>query len=92
MAGDHRSGANARPWLGLARTRPDERAPDDEAPHRLPPERPFAGDDFDSIEALWDLAARRSRRRRTMKWVGALVVGALVLQIAVPLLLDTGWW
>lgn len=49
---------------------------------RLPPERPFAGDDIDTLDLLRDNARRREISRRRTKRVGLVAVAALVMTSA----------
>jgi hypothetical protein len=49
---------------------------------RLPPERPFQGDDIDTLVLLRQNADRRSAQRRRTGRVGLVTVAALVLASA----------
>jgi len=75
---------------------PDQWEPDEQfeiAPHVLPPERPFAGDDMHTLELL-DLNAHEARlRRRRVRRIGLVAAAAVAIAAVQPFLERTlGAW
>ncbi len=52
----------------------------------LPPERPFAGDDLDTLELMHRNAVDFVRRRRRRRRVGVVVVVAIAVSAGQPVI------